>query len=77
MGCRSRSADRALRARFVCSVTGAHVATRFCDHAIAIGGGEAHAGRAEQVLTEDALSALYGRPLVRLASGALSTFVPR
>ena len=24
-----------------------HLATRFCDHAIAIGGGEAHAGRAE------------------------------
>ena len=54
-----------------------HLATRFCDHAIAIGGGQVHAGRADEVLTEDALSALYGRPLVRLASGALSTFVPR
>jgi len=54
-----------------------HLATRFCDHAIAIGGGQVHAGRTEAVLTEDALSALYGRPLVRLASGSLSTFVPR
>jgi iron complex transport system ATP-binding protein len=54
-----------------------HLATRFCDHAIAIGGGQAHAGRAEEILTEDALSALYGRPLARLASGTLSTFVPR
>ena len=54
-----------------------HLATRFCDHAIAIGGGQVHAGRAAAVLTEDALSALYGRPLVRLASGTLSTFVPR
>ena len=54
-----------------------HLATRFCDHAIAIGGGQVHAGRADAVLTEDALSALYGRPLARLASGSLSTFVPR
>ena len=53
-----------------------HLATRFCDHAIAIGGGRVHAGRAEAILTEDALSALYGRALVRLASGTLSTFVP-
>jgi iron complex transport system ATP-binding protein len=54
-----------------------HLATRFCDHAIAIGGGQVQAGHAEAILTEDALSALYGRPLARLASGTLSTFVPR
>jgi iron complex transport system ATP-binding protein len=54
-----------------------HLATRFCDHAIAIGGGQAHAGRAGDVLAADALSALYGRPLVRLEAGGLSTFVPR
>ena len=54
-----------------------HLATRFCDHAIAIGGGQAHAGRADGILAEDALSALYGRPLVRLEAGGRSTFVPR
>jgi iron complex transport system ATP-binding protein len=54
-----------------------HLATRFCDHAIALGGGKARAGRAGDILTEDALSALYGRPLARLAAGGLSTFVPR
>jgi iron complex transport system ATP-binding protein len=54
-----------------------HLATRFCDHAIAIGGGQAHAGRAAGILAEDALSALYGRPLVRLEAGGRSTFVPR
>jgi len=54
-----------------------HLATRFCDHVIAIGGGRARAGRADEVLTEDALSALYGRPLRRLAGDGLSTFVPR
>jgi iron complex transport system ATP-binding protein len=54
-----------------------HLATRFCDHAIALGGGHATTGSADAILTEAALSALYGRPLARLASGALSTFVPR
>ena len=54
-----------------------HLATRFCDHMIAIGGGQAHAGRAGDVLTADSLSGLYGRPLVRLEAGGLSTFVPR
>jgi iron complex transport system ATP-binding protein len=54
-----------------------HLATRFCDHAIAIGGGQVRTGGAATCLTEDALSALYGRRLVRLASGTLSTFVPR
>jgi iron complex transport system ATP-binding protein len=54
-----------------------HLATRFCDHAIAVGGGTARAGKAGDVLAEPALAALYGRPLVRLASNGLSTFVPR
>lgn len=54
-----------------------HLATRFCDHAIAIGGGHACAGCASQVLTAPALSALFGRPLAELSSGGLRTFVPR
>lgn len=54
-----------------------HLATRFCDHAIAIGRGRADAGCAADVLNEDALSALYGRALVRLEARGLSAFVPR
>jgi len=54
-----------------------HLATRFCDHAIAIGGGAARAGAAAEIFTEDALSALYGRALVRLSADGLAAFVPR
>lgn len=54
-----------------------HLATRFCDHAIAIGGGHACADRASEVLTAPALSALFGRPLAELSSDGLRTFVPR
>ena len=54
-----------------------HLATRFCDHAIAIGGGRASADRASEVLTAPALSALFGRPLAELSSQGLKTFVPR
>ena len=80
-----QAAALALFVQLACELQGAlvmvlhdlHLATRFCDHAIAIGGGRAHAGRAADVLTEDALSSLYGRPLAKLAAGGLSTFVPR
>jgi iron complex transport system ATP-binding protein len=38
-----------------------HLAARFCDHAIAVGGGRARADRAAEVLNAPALSALFGR----------------
>ena len=54
-----------------------HLALRFCDRAIAIGGGHARAGHIEDVLSAAALSALFGRELVELSAGSLRTFVPR
>lgn len=54
-----------------------HLATRFCDYAIAIGGGHARADRASALLTAPALSVLFGRPLAELASDGLRAFVPR
>lgn len=54
-----------------------HLAARFCDHAVAIGQGGACADRAEAVLNAPALSALFGRPLVEVRSGALRTWLPR
>jgi iron complex transport system ATP-binding protein len=53
-----------------------HLALRFCTRAIAIGNGLARAGPLNEVLDRDALSRLFGRPLVELASGELRTFVP-
>jgi iron complex transport system ATP-binding protein len=54
-----------------------HLATRFCDHAIAIGHGHARAHTAPEVLNTAALSALFGRPLAELTGEGLRTFVPR
>jgi iron complex transport system ATP-binding protein len=54
-----------------------HLALRFCDRAVAIGGGRAAAGASADVMTAPAMSALYGRELVMLADGSLATFVPR
>ena len=54
-----------------------HLATRFCDHAIAVGGGHARTGRADELLTVAVLSELFGRPLAELAGAGLRTFVPR
>ncbi len=54
-----------------------HLATRFCDHAIAIGHGRARAHTAPEVLNAAALSALFGRPLAELTGEGLRTFVPR
>jgi iron complex transport system ATP-binding protein len=54
-----------------------HLATRFCDRAIAIGGGYACADAASEVLTAKALSELFGRPLAELSAEGLRTFVPR
>ena len=54
-----------------------HLATRFCDHVIAIGDGRATAGPTSALLDEPALSALFGWPLVELSGAGLRTFVPR
>jgi len=53
-----------------------HLAARFCDRAIAIGGGRALAGGIDDVLDEAALSRLFGRRLVQLGDGRGRTFVP-
>jgi iron complex transport system ATP-binding protein len=53
-----------------------HLATRFCDYAIAIGAGRVHAARAPEVLTAPSLSALFRRPLAELSGDGLRTFVP-
>lgn len=53
-----------------------HLATRFCDHAIAIGGGHAHADLADAIFRASTLSPLFGRTLTELSNGRLRTFVP-
>jgi iron complex transport system ATP-binding protein len=54
-----------------------HLAQRFCDHAIAIGGGSARADRADALLNAASLSALFGRELVEVGHGGLRTWLPR
>lgn len=54
-----------------------HLATRFCDHAVAIGNGRADARPAAEVLNASALSELFSCPLVELSGNGLNTFVPR
>jgi hypothetical protein len=53
-----------------------HLAARFADHAIALGGGRARTGAATDILTATALSELFGHRLVRVGEGATVTFVP-
>lgn len=54
-----------------------HLALRYADHAIALGGGRAIAGTAREVLTTDVLSPLFGHTLVAVGEGATRTLVPR
>jgi iron complex transport system ATP-binding protein len=53
-----------------------HLALRYADHAIAIGGGRAHAGAAAEILAPDALSALFGHRLVAVGDGRTATLLP-
>ena len=53
-----------------------HLAVRFADYAIALGGGNARTGAAADILTAPALSELFGHRLVRVGEGAASTFIP-
>ena len=53
-----------------------HLASRYADHAIALGGGRSRTGAAADILTASAMSELFGHPLVRVGEGTASTFVP-
>lgn len=53
-----------------------HLAVRFADYAIALGGGRARTGAAADMLTASSLSELFGHPLVRVGEGLTTTFVP-
>jgi ABC-type cobalamin/Fe3+-siderophores transport system ATPase subunit len=53
-----------------------HLAMRFADYAIAVGGGSARTGAAADILSAAALSELFGHRLVQLGEGRTSTFVP-
>lgn len=53
-----------------------HLALRYADHAITLGGGRVQAGTATERLSADALSALFGHPLVEVGTGRARTMVP-
>ena len=67
---------RATGAAIVMVVHDLHLALRYADHAIAIGGGSACAGAAAEALTAEALSTLFGRRLVAVGEGSARTLVP-
>ena len=53
-----------------------HLALRYADCAIALGGGRAIAGRADDVLTVDAMSALFGHRLAAVGEGSTRSLLP-
>ncbi len=53
-----------------------HLALRYADHAIAIGGGVARAGTVAEVLTAESMSALFARELTLIGEGRARAFVP-
>ena len=53
-----------------------HLALRYADHAVALGGGGATVGRAEDVLTADGMSALFGHRLTAVGAGPTRTLLP-
>ncbi|HZQ63469.1 MAG TPA: ABC transporter ATP-binding protein [Casimicrobiaceae bacterium] len=53
-----------------------HLALRYADAAIAIANGRASAGAASEILTREALSALFAHPLVEAGDGNLRTLLP-
>ncbi len=54
-----------------------HLALRYADHAIAMGGGRATSGPVQAILTEDALSALFAHRLTAVGTGRTRVFVPQ
>ena len=67
----ARSEERAL----IMALHDVNLATRCCDHALLLDRGSAVAGPAEQLLTGERLSALYGVPLKTLRDDGRSFFV--
>ena len=53
-----------------------HLALRYADHAIALGGGRAIAGAAGDVLSAQTLSELFGHRLVAVGDGTTRSFLP-
>jgi ABC-type cobalamin/Fe3+-siderophores transport system ATPase subunit len=53
-----------------------HLALRYADCAIVLGAGRAVTGRADDVLTADALSALFGHRLAAVGAGSMRSFLP-
>jgi iron complex transport system ATP-binding protein len=53
-----------------------HLALRYADHAIALGGGSAVAGDAATVLDAVRLSSLFGHPLASVGEGNARTLLP-
>jgi iron complex transport system ATP-binding protein len=53
-----------------------HLALRYADHAIALGGGSAVAGAAPEVLDASRLSSLFGHPLASVGAGSARTLLP-
>jgi iron complex transport system ATP-binding protein len=54
-----------------------HLALRYADYAIALGKGRAVTGAAADLLTADAMSALFGHPLEGVGAGATRTLLPQ
>jgi iron complex transport system ATP-binding protein len=67
---------RANGAALVIVVHDLHLALRYADHAVAIGGGFATCGPSSATLTADALGMLFGRRLIEVGTGASRTLVP-
>jgi len=53
-----------------------HLALRYADHAIALGGGRARIGTTGDIMTTETLSELFGHRLVAVGEGATRTFLP-
>jgi iron complex transport system ATP-binding protein len=53
-----------------------HLALRYADHAIALGGGRAMAGTTADVMAAPTLSELFGHPLVAVGDGTTRSFLP-
>jgi iron complex transport system ATP-binding protein len=53
-----------------------HLALRYADHAIALGGGRTLAGAASDVMSEATLSALFGHRLISVGDGTTRTLLP-
>jgi iron complex transport system ATP-binding protein len=53
-----------------------HLALRYADHAIALGGGRVRTGNAPDIMTTATLSELFGHRLINVGEGPTRTFLP-